>query len=33
MDVVPSTYKMFVGFAIVLILANIPALVYRKHSD
>jgi hypothetical protein len=31
MDVVPSTYNMFVGFAIVLILANIPALV--KHSD
>jgi hypothetical protein len=27
MDVVPSTYKVFVGFAIVLILANIPALV------
>jgi hypothetical protein len=33
MDVVPSTYNMFVGFAIVLILANIPALLYRKHSD
>jgi uncharacterized membrane protein YozB (DUF420 family) len=33
MDVVPSTYNMFVGFAIALILANIPALIYRKHSD
>jgi hypothetical protein len=33
MDVVPSTYNLCVGFAIVLILANIPALVYRKHSD
>jgi uncharacterized membrane protein YozB (DUF420 family) len=33
MDVVPSTYNMFVGFAIVLIIANIPVLVDRKHSD
>jgi uncharacterized membrane protein YozB (DUF420 family) len=33
MDVVPSIYNMVVGFAIVLILANIPALAASKHRD